>query len=98
MGAGAGAGAGVSGVDVAGEASFDALLGVSLSLEAGPGLFDFELCFEPPPIRLRKMFHLPLPESSSGESLESVDREGEGRRSASGIRGAGRGSFRWLVF
>jgi hypothetical protein len=40
---------------------------------------------EPPPIRLRKMFHLPLPESSSGKSLESVDKAEAGRISASGM-------------
>jgi hypothetical protein len=101
---GAGTGAGGSGAVVATEASVDEVVPLvlavlpafSLSFAAGPGLFDLALCFEPPPMRLRRMFHLPLPESSSGKSCESVDKEDGGRTSAAGINGAGGEGFRWL--
>ena len=95
---GSGAGAGVSAAAGLEDASLAelapvVLLAFSLSL-AGPGLFDLAFCFELPPMRLRKIFHLPLPESSSGRSGESVGGGGVGRSSASEIKGAGREGFR----
>ena len=69
-------------VDLAGD---NVLLEFSFSLMDGAGLFAFAVCFELPPMRLRKMFHLPLPDSSSGKSLESADTAEAGRISASGI-------------
>jgi hypothetical protein len=65
--------------------TFAVLLAFSFSLTDGAGLFDFVACFDPPPMRLRRMFHLPLPGSSSGKSCESVDMAEAGRISASGI-------------
>lgn len=65
-----GAGAGVAGatgvlllglsVDCLAPFTLDVLLAFSLSLAAGPGLLDFAACLDPPPMKLRKMFHLPL--------------------------------------
>jgi len=51
----------VEGPSVEGLAPFtcDVLLAFSLSLAAGPGLLDFAACFDPP-MKLRRMFHLPL--------------------------------------
>ena len=63
----------------------DVLLRFSLSLTAGDEVFDFVVCFELPPIRLRRMFHFPLPASSSGESCESIDMEEAGRVSGSDV-------------
>ena len=67
------------------ELADDVLLLFSLSLIDAAGLLAFAVCLEPPPMRLRRMFHLPLPGSSSGKSLESADRADAGRISASGM-------------
>ena len=63
----------------------DVLLTFSLSLVADEEVFDFDVCFELPPIRLRRIFHFPFPASSSGESCESIDMEEAGRVSGSDI-------------
>jgi len=67
------------------ELADDVLLLFSLSLIDAAGLLAFAVCLEPPPMRFRRMFHLPLPGSSSGKSLESADRADAGRISASGM-------------
>jgi hypothetical protein len=105
VGASIGAGAGVS--EAAGLSSkvesldnlipftFAVLPAFSFSLIDGAGLFDFAACFEPPPMRLRRMLHLPLPGSSSGKSCESVDIAEAGRGTASGILLLVGDGFRW---
>lgn len=75
--------------------AFNILMVPSLSLGVVVELFDFAACFELPPMRLRRMFHLPLPTSSSGKSRESTDIDEVGRTSGSGgvmLVGVG---FRW---
>lgn len=71
--------------ELADELVDDVLLLFSFSLIDAAGLLAFAVCLEPPPMRLRRMFHLPLPGSSSGKSLESADRADAGRISASGM-------------
>ena len=62
----------------------DGLLTFSFSLSVARDALAFKVCFEAPPKTLLRMFHFPLPVSSSGKSCSSVDRDEVGRISGSG--------------
>jgi hypothetical protein len=74
------------------------LLMFSFSLSVARDALGFKVCFEAPPKTLLRMFHFPLPVSSSGKSCSSIDRDEVGRVSGSGGIGLVGEGFLWWGF